>query len=73
MRIRPGKRERIVAHLFELEELQIAAGLVPNRPSVTLATCAGALSAEDFMRQDAAVAIGPLDFECGRPMRRLDT
>src|SRR5690606_1484507 len=71
--VAPDEAERVVADLLDVPQLQIAAGhearLVLaagdelDRPRMALAGRTGAIAAEDLVRVDALVPVGPGDLE----------
>src|SRR4051794_20273823 len=82
MRVAPFEAERVASDLLDIAQLEIAAGLEArfelasgneaDRPRVALATGAGAIPAQDFVRINSAVTVGPGDFHGAGVAGRFD-
>lgn len=70
--IAPGELQRVVSDLLDVTQSQISTGDKLDDAAVTLAMRTGTITAQDFMRQDALVPIGPLNLHDLRTMRCFD-
>lgn len=70
--IAPGELQGVVSDLLDVAQDEITARHVVDRASVTLAMRARTITAQDLMRQNAFVAIGPRDLHDLRSMRSFD-
>ena len=74
MAVEPLERERVAADGLEVLDLElVVAGLdEPDLARVALAAGAGAVAAQDDVRVDALVAVGPVDLGRARAAGRAD-
>lgn len=70
--IAPGELQGVVTDLRDVAEDEVPTRHVVDGASVTLAMRAWTITAQDLMRQNAFVAIGPRDLHDLRSMRSFD-
>jgi hypothetical protein len=70
--IAPSELQGVVSDLLDVAQDEVTAGHVIDGAPMTLAMRARTITAQDLMRQNAFVAICPLDLHDFRSMRSFD-